>query len=40
MSGRVFACKLLALSPPQCVCASILSVCAGGGGYGCTAEAM
>lgn len=27
MSGRVFACKLLALSPLQCICASILCVC-------------
>lgn len=28
MSGHVFACKLLALSPLQCVCASILCGCA------------
>lgn len=28
MSGHVFACKLLALSPLQCICASILRVCA------------
>lgn len=32
MSGRVFACKLLALSPLQCICASILCVCVVYGG--------
>lgn len=32
MSGRVFACKLLALSPLQCICARILCVCVVCGG--------
>lgn len=34
MSGRAFACKLLALSPLQCICASILCVCAVCGAMG------
>jgi len=39
MSGRVFACKLSALSPLHCICARILRACAVGG-CGCAAEAV